>query len=506
LLLGLIIAFHVACALLGKPIYRASYLGTALEYGRGSINLLRPTIVGWNATGTPTAQELPIWAAAAGALFKITGSEWYGWANVVSLFFFLAGIWPFFQLGREYVGERGAWWAIAFLIAQPVVIMLAGEASPTGSCLTAMLWFLFFVDRMIREGNGWWWWPAALAGSVLAISKLPFLMTAGLCGVFILLIHRTRSWKPWLLLAAAGAVAALIFFAWTRYADSLAAQAEYPYVELRLSQSPFMKFWYFGDLHYRLSPGHWIKGLWRFLHATLGTLSMTALLVVALVRRGNLLAKLWLVAMFLTTIVFTHLVLEHWHYYLMCSPAVAMLCGAMLVEWEELWSQQHLLRRCLTFALAGLALAGSAIDGLIAMKIALNYDYFPETMSRIVNLQTRANDKLVLYTCDPVWGGEILFRAGRKGLSVMALNGSPDGPSKKGLVDLITNQSDLLRLKSLGYNKLVLVSESPVFYAVQAANPGSKRKRVYYPKKITPTVDAWPVVYESEDLLIKDIP
>src|ERR1044071_9436644 len=175
--------------------------------------------------------------AAAGALFKITGSEWYGWANVVSLFFFLAGIWPFFQLGREYVGERGAWWATAFLIAQPVGIMLAGEASPTGSCLTAMLWFLFFVDRMIREGNGWWWWPAALAGSVLAISKLPFLMTAGLCGVFILLIHRTRSWKPWLLLAAAGAVAALIFFAWTRYADSLAAQAEYPYVELRLSQS-----------------------------------------------------------------------------------------------------------------------------------------------------------------------------------------------------------------------------------------------------------------------------
>ena len=50
-MLGLIFAFHLGGARLGKPLYRASHLGTALEYGHGSINLLRPVIVGFNATG-----------------------------------------------------------------------------------------------------------------------------------------------------------------------------------------------------------------------------------------------------------------------------------------------------------------------------------------------------------------------------------------------------------------------------------------------------------------------
>jgi len=503
-LLGFIVAFHLGGALMGKSIYRASYLGTALEYGRGPIDLLRPIIVGWNARGTPTAQELPVWAAAAGVAFKVTGSEWYGWANIVSLLFFLTGLWPFLRLARQYTDERAAWWAAAFLLAQPVIIMLAGEASPTGSCLTAMLWFLFFVDKMIRTANARWWWPAALVGSLLAISKLPFFMTAGLCGVFMLLVHRTRSWRPWFLLATAGAAAGLAFAAWTHYADSLAAQAEYPYVELRLSQSPFIAFWYFGDLHYRLSLGHWVKGSWRFLHATLGSLPLTALLVYAVVRPGNRLPKLWLVAMFLTTLLFTHLVLEHWHYYLMCSPAVAILCGATVARWEERW-RQEMTARCLTLALACLVLVLSAVDGLIAMKIALNYDYFPESISQIVRQHTKPDDKLLLYTCDPIWGGEVLFRSRRNGLSVMALRASPNGPSRKGLFDLLGNQSDLARLKSLGYNKLVLVSESPVYFAVQAANPGSKRKRVYYPESISQTVDTWPVIYKSEDLLIQDI-
>ena len=88
----------------------------------------------------------------------------------------------------------------------------------------------------------------------------------------------------------------------------------------------------------------------------------------------------------------------------------------------------------------------------------------------------------------------------------MALHGSPSGPSRKGLFELLDNEIDLARLKSLGYSKLVLASESPVYFAVQAANPGSKRKRIYYPQTISQKVDAWPVIYQSEDLLIKDIP
>jgi len=69
---------------------------------------LRPVIVGFNATGTPTAQELPLWQAAAALVFKATNSTWYGWANLVSLLLFATGLWPFFQLARQYVGERAA--------------------------------------------------------------------------------------------------------------------------------------------------------------------------------------------------------------------------------------------------------------------------------------------------------------------------------------------------------------------------------------------------------------
>ena len=71
---------------------------------------------------------------------------------------------------------------------------------------------------------------------------------------------------------------------------------------------------------------------------------------------------------------------------------------------------------------------------------------------------------------------------------------------------MLRNDDDLQRLKSLGYNKLVLLSESPVRYAVEAVNPNSTKTRRYYPDMISPTVDAWPVVYRSADMLIKDIP
>jgi hypothetical protein len=56
------------------------------------------------------------------------------------------------------------------------------------------------------------------------------------------------------------------------------------------------------------------------------------------------------------------------------------------------------------------------------------------------------------------------------------------------------------------FNKLFLLSESPVRYAVEATNPGSQRKRIFYPATISPTVDAWPMVYRSEDILIREIP
>jgi len=293
-------------------------------------------------------------------------------------------------------------------------------------------------------------------------------------------------------------------------------------VDLRMSHSPFLRFWYFGDLHYRLSPSPWLKGTWRFLHATMGTLPMAVLLLPALLNPRSRLGKFWLLAAFGTTLVFTHLILAHWHYYLMCCPAVALLCGVTAVQFEhrffgkvsseqEKKSAYEAMHPGFTLSsvwipIAGLVLGFSAIDGLIAMKIAIDYDYFPKMISAQIRDHTQPADKLVVYTCDPDWGGEPLFRSGRKGLSVMNFENSPDMPTVKGLRALLTNNTDLRRLKELGYNKLVLVSESSVRFAVEASNPGSKRQRRFYPETISPTVDSWPTVYRSQDLLIKDIP
>jgi hypothetical protein len=503
ILLGLIVVFHLGNALGGRFLYRAQHLGAALEYAHGRIDLLRPVIVGFNANGTPTPQELPIWQATAGLVFKLTRSTWHGWANVVSLLFFAAGLWPFYQLARQYVGDRAAGWALAFFLAQPLIIVYMGKAATDGFCLVLTIWFVFFADRMIRSGQARWWPFLAAFACLGAISKLPFFMAAGLCSIALLVVNQVRSWQPWVMLIGAGAVGAVAFVAWTHFCDSLSAQAEYPYQDLRLSHNPFMVWWYFGDLQMRVDPRAWIKPGWRLLHGTLGSLPLTALLLAGLFGPGNRLAKLWLLAAVLVTLVFTNVVQIHWHYYLMFSPGVALLCGATVARRENLWTER---RQWLKLALAAVVLVFSAVDGLTAMKLTIDYDPFPQQVSALLRQYTRPQDKLIVYKCDPEWPGEVLFRSERKGLYLPTLEASPHGSTNKGLYALLNSETDLRRLKALGYNKLVLISESPVTFAAQAVNPGFRRKRFYYPATISPKVDAWPVVYRSEDMLIKDIP
>jgi len=502
---AIIVAFHVGFALTGKSIRRDSHLGAAVEYAHGRIELLRPMIVGFNATGTPTAQEFPVWQAAAGLAFKATGSTWYGWANIVSLLLFSTALWPFFQLARQYAGERAAWWSLAFFLAEPIIILTAGQAATDGFCLATIIWFLFFADKMIRSGGAAWWIPTTFFAALCAVSKLPFFVAAGFASISLLWVNGIRNWKPWVLLASAGLVATAIFFVWTRYTDALSLQAEYPFVDLRVSQNPWIKFWYFGDMHFRLSPGPWIKGGWRFVHGTLGSLPVIGLFALSLLQPGNRAPKLWLLGTFFTTLIFTHLVLVHWHYYLMCCPAVALLCGATLARWEPIWTQR-ISRPWFAFTLAGVMLMFSAVDGITAMKISLDYDPFPVEMAQVLREHTKPEDKLIVYDASVRWGGEELFTSGRHGFYVFSIENVQGGRSNRGLRDLLNNEADLAHLKSLGYNKIVLLSESPLQFAAQAINPDAKRQRFTYPASISPKIDAWPVVYQSEDILIKEIP
>lgn len=505
LLLGIIVAFHIGLALTGRPMYRPTHIGTALQYARHGIDLLNPVIIGFNAGNTPTLQEFPLWQALTALAFQVSHSRWLGWGNLVSLALFMTCLWPLFSLACRHLGERAAGWTLAFFLAQPLVVVYAGEASPDGLSLAAVIWFMFAADRMFQTGALRWCLAATLAGTVAALTKLPFFMTAGLCAAFLLAGTARANGRAWGMLAAAGCVAAAAFFAWTARANTMAAAAEYPYVEMRLSESPFLRYWFFGDLAYRLSPGHWVKGGWRFLHGTLGSLPFLALVIAALLRSGAVLPKLWLAAGAATTLVFTHLVLEHWHYYLMLSPAIAMLCGSTVAWLEELWPAGFGWRR-LWPGLGGLALLLGSIQGLNAMKLAIDLDPYPKDVAALVARHTQPTDKLLLYQCDPTWGGELLFLSQRAGLSVMELERRPNGPSPKGLFDLLRNPEDLKRLRQLGFNKLVLVSESPVRHAVEAAKPGRPRQRRVYPADISPQVNAWPEVLRTENVLIRAWP
>ncbi len=261
----------------------------------GRIDLLRPTMVGFNATGTPTAQEFPVWQAAAGLAFKVAGSTWYGWANIVSLLLFSTALWTFFQLARQYAGERAAWWSLLFFLAEPIIILTSGQAATDGFCLATILWFLFFADKMIRSGQ------LFMVGAHGFFATLMRRLQAS-----VLLRRRPRQhralvgqWHSQLETVGAARVrrrlvAAINFLPWTRYTDTLSVEAEYPFVDLRVNHNPWIKFWFFGDLHFRLSPGPWIKGGWRFMHGTLGSLPVIGLLVISFLQPGNRVPKLWL--------------------------------------------------------------------------------------------------------------------------------------------------------------------------------------------------------------------
>jgi hypothetical protein len=182
-----------------------------------------------------------------------------------------------------------------------------------------------------------------------------------------------------------------------------------------------------------------------------------------------------------------------------------MLCGATVFRGEEFWARE-MPSAALRLVLAGIVLVSSAIEGVNSMKLAVEYDPATRELSAIIHAHTKPEDRLLVYNDHLIWGGEILFRSERKGLVVSCLNGSRATPSPKGLYDLLENEADLQRLKVLGYNRLVLTSETPAQFAVMADRPGSKRRREFYPATISPKVDAWPTLYRSEDILIKEIP
>jgi hypothetical protein len=490
----LMAVFHLGNALVGYSYFRDIHLGTALEYASGRIDLLRPMIVGFNATDTPTAQELPLWQAAAGLAFKLAGSRWFGWANLTSLLLFGTCLWPLLRLAQEYLGARGGWWALVFFLAQPLIVVEGGQAGTDGFALATEIWFLYCASRLVSTAQWRWWAPAALFGCLAAVSKLPFFMAAGLGVCFLLLSspEQSKSWRAWLLLSSAGLVSAVVFVVWTKYTDYLLSLAVFPYVELRVGQNQDMVRFYFGDWHYRLSPLRWGQGAWRALNCTMGSFALVFLPLAGLFAKNSRLAKCLLWGGFVTVLVFTSLVLVHRHYYLMICPAVAILSAAGMVRLEQLLPEG--LTRSLAFtAGTGVVLVLTVVQGLMGIK-ALGYDPYRKEIVGLLRQHTKPADKLVILGGG--WGGYELFASERKGLSVQM---------PETLTRLCAGEN-LRRLQSLGFNRLVMLSESRQLAAVQTANPGARHQRGKYPASVSSAVDAWPVVFQNEDIIIKEIP
>ena len=144
-LLALLWVYALTWAVTGYPIYRDQHMGAALEYASNGIDLLRPVIAGFNANGTGTPQELPLWQAAASVGLNLFGG-WWGGTTIASLLLFTVFLPCFYQLAKCEINASFAWLAVASLLAQPIVFHLAGGAGTDGFSLARVLGFIWSAD------------------------------------------------------------------------------------------------------------------------------------------------------------------------------------------------------------------------------------------------------------------------------------------------------------------------------------------------------------------------
>ena len=487
---GLTLLYPLASAWFGFAPYRDQHLGAALIYMEQGVNLPQAKIVGFNANDVSTVLEVPWWQAGAAWALRI-GGGWWGAANLFSLTIFLLGVSPVFRMGKRMLGEEGAWWVVAAFLAQPIVFLYAGTASPDGMSLVVALWAYDRIRAYAKHGG---WTRAVIASVVAALAatlKLPFFMAAGLAVAIEVLWENFRKPAVWRRLVCVATFSALALLLWTRYTDSWFEKALWPLVDLRVSHNPEMVFWYFGDWAYRLSPAVWIKAIWRMGNCLLGGFSLGAVMVIGLCFPGNKEARAWLFGAALTTAVFSHLVLHHSHYYLMFSPAVALAMGA---GW--MW----LIKKCfycegrvLPLGAIGLPLVilTALFQGMIGMKAVQQFDPYPKRIAKLVQDHTTKEDRLLIIGGG--WGGDVLFRAKRNGLSIWN-------------TQFLEDSANLKKARELGFTKLVVVRESPLLVALQKTNPGgADYSGEPFARFLSPIATRWPPLYEDEKLMIREI-
>jgi hypothetical protein len=495
-----IVAFNLWMATTRHDNSRDQHLAGAVSYAKGHIDLLRPEIPGFNANGSPTPLEFPIWQALTAVLMKAFGI-WYGWGNIVSMAFLFSSLWALFDLVRRRGSSRLAWWTILFSLAQPLNMIIGAQAGGDSTAWAFAMWFVYFSYRMAIESKLTWWLLALLSGGLSALTKAPFFMCAGLTAFFWVWCWRRNSVRAWAFLISTGVICAALVMVWNVHCHHVYREAEFSTINLDpLDANSGIHHWYFGTLSYRLNYANWLRGGWHLSFQVLAGFSLIFLVLFSIRVKQAAAAWLWMLAAVCTTVVFPELVLEHWHYFFIFAPATAWLCavGANEIEggiWDRLRASP-LARASIILGTLVPSLAGT----LMCAHVVLLFDPWPDTVGQLVKQHTSPKDKLIVW--GPAWGanwGDPFFRAGRQGLTATL---------ERTDTSWLNDPKKLARLKQLGYNKIVLINPSPKVTALGslALVAGREQKFDDLRQLIPAIAKHWPVVFDSPFVLIAQIP
>lgn len=489
-----IVFFELWMATTNHSNIRDQHLGGAVAYAKGHIDLMRPMLLGFTVNGTPTPLEFPVWQALTAVLMKCFGL-WYGWGNVVSLILFFSSLWPLFDLCRRMGSSRIGWWAVVFTLAQPLSWIFGGQAGADSTAWAFALWFIYASYRMMSEGKWSWWLFSICAAGLSATTKAPFFMTAGLTTFFWLLLRYRRSGRAWFFLASAGGVAVLLFLVWNIHCHRMYAEADFSTINV----DPFDKQgtineWYFGTMATRWNPKVWLRGVWHLATYVLGGLAFVLLVLTATRARKSTEAWLWLFAAACTTLVFPRLVWEHVHYFFIFASATAWLCALGAVEIESAIQDRLQIPAPVKTGILLATLTLSLAGAFIILHINLFLDPYTAEIAQLIKEHTAPEEKIV------VWGmiwGEPFLKADRTGFT---------GGLSLDANKWINEPQKLERLKQLGYTKVVLINPSPIILALTkvTGTPGYKLWNLH--ETLPRVATNWPVVFDSPQMLIVQIP
>jgi hypothetical protein len=489
-----IVVFEVWMATTNHDNSRDQHLGGAVAYARGHIDLLRPMLPGFNANGTPTPLDFPVWQAATAVLMKCFGL-WYGWGNIVSLVFYFSSLWALFDLCRRMDSPRAGWWAMLFSLVAPVSFLFGGQAGGDSTAHSFAIWFIYFAYRMMSEGRWTWWGLALLSGGLSVLTKMPFFFCAGLTAFFWLWCRFRSSGLAWFFLVSTGAVSGVLLLVWHLHCHRAYAEAEFPTINMDVYDAKSgVNSWYFGTLAYRLNLHNWLRGGWHMMSMIFGGFNFILLLLISIRLKKTILPWLWLLAALCTLLVFPMLLLEHMYYFLIFAPATAWLCAAAAAEVEPAIWRLVPVATWMRSGILFLTFAATLASTFMIIHINMYFDPYLEETARLIKQHTAPDDKIV------VWGmlwGSPFFRAEREG--VTASLGMTD-------TSLISDPVKLRRLKQLGYKKIVLINSPP--FAVALTTVTGKRDLVTgdLHQCLPPVAKDWPVVFDTTQLLIVQIP